>query len=212
MKASYLFIVFVFLATSSYSQFLKNEKLIGGNLDFLTIKQTGSFTGAGGPLGGRPSKETYLSFRPEFGYIINKNTGISIFGELLSSKYSSDPANDEYKTKGFTVGVGLSKYKFITEGFGIFGKSQVSYSHSWGRYYDTTATFYPKNDYYLTDISLLPGLFYRFSKHFSLQTTIGKISYDHLITKIEGYDGSAKHNQFSASFSNLTFSAFYIFK
>jgi len=212
MKARYLFIVFVFLFTRSYSQFLKNEKLIGGNVDILIIKQTGSFTGAGGPLGGTPSKETYLSFRPEFIYIINKNTGISIFGELLSSKYSSDPANDEYKTKGFTVGVGLTKYKFFTEGFGIFGRAQVSYSPSSGQYYDTTATFYPKNSYNLTNISLLPGVFYRFSKHFTLQATIGKISYDHLITKIEGYNGSAKHNQFSASFSNLTFSAFYIFK
>ena len=212
MKARYLFIVFVLLSATSYSQFLKNEKLIGGNLDILKIKETGSFAGAGGPLGGTPSKETYLSFRPEFIYIINKNTGLSIFGELLSSKYSSNPLNDKYKTKGFTVGVGLSKYKFFTEGFGIFGRAQVSYSPSSGQYYDTTATFYPKNDYYLTDISLLPGLFYRFSKHFSLQTTIGKISYDHLITKIESYPGSAKHDQFSASFSNLTFSAFYIFK
>jgi len=211
MKATFLFIVFVFLLTRSYSQFLKNEKLIGGNLDILTIKQKGSGTG-GGPLGGTPSKETFISFRPEFSYIINKNTGISIFGELLSSKNSSDPANDEYKTKGFTVGVGVSKYKFFTEGFGIFGRAQVSYSPSSSKYYDTTATFYPKNNYYLTNISLLPGLFYRFSKHFTLQTTIGKISFDHLITKIETYNGSAKHDQFSVSFSNLSFSAFYIFK
>ena len=211
MKATFLFIVFVFLLTRSYSQFLKNEKLIGGNLDILTIKQKGSGTG-GGPLGGTPSKETFISFRPEFSYIINKNTGISIFGELLSSKNSSDPANDEYKTKGFTVGVGVSKYKFFTEGFGIFGRAQVSYSPSSSKYYDTTATFYPKNNYYLTNISLLPGLFYRFSKHFTLQTTIGKISFDHLITKIETYNGSAKHDQFSVSFSTLSFSAFYIFK
>ena len=210
MKAKFLFIVFVFLFTRSNSQFLKNEKMIGGNLDFQKIKQEG--TSAGGPLGGTPSKETYISFRPEFSYIINKNTGISIFGELLSSKNSNDPANAEYKTKGFTVGAGLSKYKFFTEGFGIFGRAQVSYSPSWSKYYDTTATFYPKNNYYLTNISLLPGLFYRFSKHFTLQTTIGKISFDHLITKIETYNGSAKHDQFSVSFSNLSFSAFYIFK
>ena len=130
----------------------------------------------------------------------------------MSSKNSNDPANDEYKTNGFTVGAAFSKYKFFTEGFGIFGRAQVSYSPSWSKYYDTTATFYPKNNYYLTNISLLPGLFYRFSKHFTLQATIGRISYDHLITKIESYDGSSKHDQFSASFSSLSFSAFYIFK
>ena len=212
MKARYLFIAFVFLFTRSNSQFLKNEKLIGGNLDFLTLKVKNPYGGAGGPLGGTPAKDTYLSFRPEFSYFISKNTGLSIFGELLSAKSSNDPTNDEYKTKGFTVGVGLSKYKFFTEGFGIFGKSQVSYSPSWSKYYDTTATIYPKNNHYLTNFSLLPGLFYRFSKHFSLQATIGKISYDHLVSKTEGVSDSKKHNQFSASFSNLSFSAFYIFK
>jgi len=211
MKASYLFIVFIFLFTRSYSQFLKNEKLIGGNLDFLKIKEVGSSTG-GGPLGSTPSKETFILFRPEFSYIINKNTGVSIFGELLSSNASNVSGDVGYKTKGFTVGVGVSKYKFFTEGFGILGRAQVSYSPSSGQYYDTTATFYPKNSYDLTNISLLPGIFYRFSKHFTLQATIGKISYDHLITKIESYPESTKHNQFSASFSNLTFSAFYIFK
>jgi hypothetical protein len=210
MKAKYLFIVFVFLFTRSYSQFSKNEKLIGGNLDFQKIKENG--TGAGGPLGSTPSKETYISFRPEFSYIINKNTGISIFGELLSSNASNESADVGYKTKGFAVGIGLSKYKFFTEGFGILGRAQVSYSPSSGQYYDTTATFYPKNSYYLTNISLLPGVFYRFSKHFTLQATIGKISYDHLITKIESYPGSSKHDQFSVSFSTLSFSAFYIFK
>jgi hypothetical protein len=211
MKARYLFIVFVFLSATSYSQFLKNEKLIGGNLDFLRIKEVGTGTG-GGPLGSTPSKETYISFRPEFIYIINKNTGVSIFGELLSSNASNASADVGYKTKGFAVGIGLSKYKFFTAGFGIFGRAQVSYSPSSGQYYDTTATFYPKNSYDLTNISLLPGVLYRFSKHFTLQATIGKISYDHLITKIESYSGSSKHDQFSASFSNLTFSAFYIFK
>ena len=210
MKATYLLIVFVFLFTRSYSQFSKNEKLIGGNLDFQKIKENG--TGAGGPLGSTPSKETYISFRPEFSYIINKNTGVSIFGELLSSNASNGSADVGFKTKGFAVGIGLSKYKFFTDGFGIFGRAQVSYSPSSGQYYDTTATFYPKNSYDLTNISLLPGVFYRFSKHFTLQATIGKISYDHLITKIESYPGSSKHDQFSASFSNLTFSAFYIFK
>jgi len=211
MKARYLLIVFVFLFTRSYSQFVKNEKLIGGNLDFLRIKEVGTGN-AGGPLGSTPSKETYISFRPEFSYIINKNTGLSIFGELLSSNASNVSADVGFKTKGFAVGVGLSKYKFFTDGFGIFGRAQVSYSPSSGHYYDTTATFYPKNSYDLTNVSLLPGVFYRFSKHFTLQATIGKISYDHLITKIESYSGSSKHDQFSASFSTLTFSAFYIFK
>ena len=211
MKATYLFIVFVFLFTRSYSQFSKNEKLIGGNLDFQKIKENGTGA-AGGPLGGTPSKETYISFRPEFSYIIGKNTGISIFGELLSSNASNESADVGFKTKGFAVGIGFNKYKFFTEGFGIFGRAQVSYSPSSGQYYDTTTTFYPKNSYYLTNASLLPGVFYRFSKHFTLQATIGKISYDHLITKIESYDGSSKHDQFSVSFSSLSFSAFYIFK
>lgn len=210
MKAKFLFIVFVFLFSRSYSQFSKNEKLIGGNLDFQKIKENG--TGAGGPLGSTPSKETYISFRPEFSYIISKNTGISIFGELLSSNASNESADVGFKTKGFAVGIGFSKYKFFTESFGLFGRAQVSYSPSSGHYYDTTATFYPKNSYYLTNTSLLPGVFYRFSKHFTLQATIGKISYDHLITKIESYPGSSKHDQFSVSFSNLSFSAFYIFK
>ena len=104
MKAMYLFIVLVFLTTSSYSQFLKNEKLIGGNLDFLKIKEAGTASG-GGPLGSTPSKETYISFRPEFSYIINKNTGLSIFGELLSSNASNVTADVGYETKGFAVGV-----------------------------------------------------------------------------------------------------------
>jgi hypothetical protein len=212
MRAKYLFIAFLFLSAKSYSQFLKNEKLIGGNLDIYTIREKNPSATTGGPFGNTSTKETDFSFRPEFSYIVSKNTGVSIFGEFLSSKYSNDPAANEYKTKGFTVGVGLSKYKFFTEGFGIFGKLQMSYSPSWTRYSDTTATFYPKDKYYLTNISLLPGLFYKFSKHFSLQATIGRVSYEHLVSKREGFDESKIHNQFSASFSNISFGAFYIFK
>jgi len=212
MKTKYLFIAFLFLFSKSYSQFTKNEKLIGGNLDIFTIREKNPSATTGGPFGTTSAKETDFSFRPEFSYIISKNIGVSIFGEYLSSKYSNDPSVYEYKTKGFTVGAGLSKYKFFTKGFGIFGKFQISYSPSWTKYYDTTATFYPKDKYYLTNISLLPGLFYRFSRHFSLQATIGKVSYENLVSKREGFDESKKHNQFSVSFSNITFGAFYIFK
>ena len=212
MKTTYLFIAFLFLFSKSYSQFLKNEKLIGGNLDIVTIREMNPGITGGGPLGGRSATENYFSLRPEFSYIISKNIGVSIFGEFLSSINSSDPAANEFKTKGFTVGAGLSRYKFFTEGFGIFGKFQMSYSPSWSKYYDTTSIIHPKDKYHLTNISLMPGLFYRFSRHFSLQAAIGQVSYDHLVSKQEGIDESKIHNQFSVSFSNISFGAFYIFK
>ena len=212
MKAKYLFIVSIFLFTNSYSQFLKNEKFIGGNLDILSIKEKNSDVTGSGPFGSTSSKETDYSFRPEFNYIISKNLGVSIFGEFLSSKYTYGSAGYETKTKGYGVGLGVSKYKFFTKGFGIFGKIQLSYSPSSSRYYDTSGTYYPKDKYNLSNASLLPGLFYRFTKHFTLQASIGKISYDHLVSKREGIDDSKIHNQFSASFSTLSFGAFYVFK
>jgi hypothetical protein len=48
----------------------------------------------------------------------------------------------------------------------------MSYSQSWSQYDDTTVANYPKDKYYLTNASLVPGLFYRFSRHFSLQAGV----------------------------------------
>ena len=60
MKAKYLFISFLFFFTKSYSQFLKNEKLIGGNLDVLTIREKNPGVTAGGPFGNTANKETVV--------------------------------------------------------------------------------------------------------------------------------------------------------
>jgi len=159
MKAKYLFILFLFFFTKSYSQFLKNEKLIGGNLDILTIREKNPDVTAGGPFGNTANKDTYISIRPEFSYIISKNIGLSIFGEYLSNTYSDVSTRNEFQIKSFAVGAGLTKFKFFTYEFGILGKFQMSYSPSWSKYDDTTATSYPKDKYYLTNASLVPGTF-----------------------------------------------------
>ena len=212
MKTNYLFITLILLSNISFAQFQKNEKLIGGNLDIFTIREKNSNASTGGPFGNTSAKETDINFRPEFIYIISKNLGLSLFGEILSSKYSNNPGISETKSKGYSVGIGISRYAFFTKGFGALVKLQGSYSPSWSKYYDTSTNIYPKDKYYLTNISLLPGLFYRFSKHFSLQGIIGRISYDHLLQKREDLPNSKTHNQFSVGFSNITLGAFYIFK
>ena len=212
MKAFYLLALSLFFFTSSYSQFEKNEKLIGGNLDLSIIREKNPDVTAGGPFGNTANRDTYISIRPEFMYMIGKNTGLSIFGEYLSSINSDVYSNNKFTMKSFGVGLGLTKFKFFTNGFGILGRLQASYSSSWNQFDDTTANVYPKDKYHLTNVSLVPGMFYRFSKHFTLQATIGKISYDHLVSKVQGLDERKFHNQFTMSFTNISFGAFYIFK
>ena len=213
MKIASLLIMFFFMITSSYAQFEKNEKLLGGSLDILRIKEKNAGIASGGPFGSTPSEVTDIQLNPEFSYIISKNTGISIFGGLLSQRNADiGGTGAESKYKGYTIGVGLTKYKFYTKDFGLLAKLQASYSPSWTRFYDNSGAIYPKNIYKLTTISLQPGLFYRFSKHFTLTALIAKTSYEHLVSKQEDIDTKRIHNRFSIGFSNISFGAFYIFK
>ena len=212
MKTIYLPFTFLLFSTISFAQFQKNEKMIGGNLDIFIIREKNSSASTSSVFGNTPAKETGISFRPEFSFIISKNIGLSLFGEILSLKNSNVPSVSETKSKSYSLGIGVSKYKFLTKEFGGFVKFRVSYAPSWSKYSDNSSTAYPKNKNYLTNISLLPGLFYRFNKHFLLQGTIGKISYDHLLQKTEYLPDSKIHNQFSVSFSDIAFGAFYIFK
>jgi len=212
MKTACLFFTLCFILTNSYAQFQKNEKLIGGSLDILRIKEKNAGVGSGGPFGSTPNEETDILLNPEFSYIISMNTGISIFGSFLSYRNADNGTGAESKYKSYTIGVGLTKYKFYTKDFGLMAKLQVSHSPSWTRYYDNSGAPYPKNIYKLTTISLQPGLFYRFSKHFTLTALIAKASYDHLVSKQEDIDTRRFHNQFSVGFSNISFGAFYIFK
>lgn len=213
MKLKSLATLIIYLLASKVSaQFSRNEILIGGNLDVFVIREKNPGATTGGPFGSTSAKETDFSIRPELNYLISNNVGLSIFGEILSSKYTNNPGVNESKTKGYSIGIGLSRYKFFTKGFGVFGRFQASYSPSTGSYSDTSNTYYPKDKYQLTAFSLQPGLFYRFSRHFSLQAIIGRLSFEHLISKREGFTNQKKHDQFYLGFSNISFGFFYIFR
>lgn len=212
MKHSFFLSILLSISFYACSQFEKNEKLIGGSLFFLNSSKNNINADQSGGSFGPASKENNLIIQPEFGYVIKKNLVINLMASVSSEKYSDLSNNTISKTKWYTIGIGLSDYKFFKKDFGLFFRVQTSLTPAWNSYFYSDGTSSSKERSYLTDLSFIPGGFYRFTKHFCMQTQLGYLSYDHKINKRDDVPDRQVDNQFSAGFYlDLRLSAFYIF-
>ena len=207
MKVIFIFILFS--QNFSYAQFEKKEKMLGGNINIFITKEKNGSIGGGGPLGNVYAKETAIKFMPEFTYIFAKNSSLSLLAGYVSDFTTA--SNFKSKSKGYLIGIALSKHHFVTNRFSIFGRLQISYSPTKINLSDADGNT-DKTNHFLTNIGIYPGFAFRFSKHFSMNAIIGRISYDHLTNKQDGQNETRTIDEFNFGFTNISFGAFYIFK
>jgi hypothetical protein len=145
------------------AQFAKGDKLFGGSFagyfQFYdqTVRQSSSNVG----------------FIPSFGWFIKDNLAMGVRGGLSVSASRNAASIPTYKTNaiGFTPGVFLAKYKTLKEKFGLRMMHELYASYFRQRTANGTTT--TKTISSGVTYNFTPGVFYRFSKNFMGEASIG---------------------------------------
>ena len=204
MRTSILLLISL-ISLSTSAQFKKGEFMIGGTFSIADQKRDVANPG----YQNETSSQSH-TISPEITYFLTKNIGVHLFSSFNKSitKYESG-AEAGYKYT--TVGGGISTYKSLIGGLGVMvrlqasggGGTETSFDPFYGNEIET------KLDVFNFNVS--PAVFYRFNRHFMLQSTFAQIAYDKVSAKYKT-GGKETISQFSAGFLNsIQLSAYFIF-
>ena len=181
MKKTLLILLCTYSLTSFSQDFTKGDKLIGGNLSFsvFNANQNGPGYYNAGNIG----------ILPSYSWFVKANLAMGIRGTLSYNHSTLKFASGEKDAQRYFntgVSVFLKKYKPVKEKFGVYFENEVG-----GHYYVNKQEYLSgtktKNEAYGMSYQFSPGVFYRFSKRFMGEGSIGGafVSY---------YGGQGTHN------------------
>jgi hypothetical protein len=183
------------------AQLKKGEAMLGGTLGF------NSTTSDAGP-NTLESKATTITIVPELGFGIGSNWVLGFGAGFAHNKQKNEDGffNVEQSANVFTGSIFIRKAHHISERFGIFGQADAAYGS--GKVEQTNGTTTVERDITSLGFSLKPGAYFRASRRFIIETSIGGIEY--LETKIKREGGTVENRNRSfeitlASSLNLGF-------
>jgi hypothetical protein len=202
IKTRLAFFSFVLLVTSSsFAQFSKGDKLLGGSINFHG--NSNSLTTPGVNYGSN-GFATNLSPRFGFFYKENKMVGISLSGNYSRGK-STIAANVEEKNTTYGAGIGLfaRNYKAFSSQFGWFLDYAGGVNH-FSNKSERTLTPDFKTKQLSFNFGIAPGLYYKVSPKALIDASFGGIGANYSTH----YNGNNKSRNFSAGLnfpSNFSF-------
>lgn len=122
MKKLYLFFCLILTGFISNAQIGKGTIMLGGNLSYDKLSSSTN--------GATSQKSTDLGLNPSFGKAIKDNLILG-FDVTYGHGTSSEQGVYDQTSNSFGAGIFLRKYKFLGNGFYLFGQSRLggAYSH-----------------------------------------------------------------------------------
>lgn len=190
---------------SQQAEIKKGTVFIGGNIGFshLSSKSDDSLYAPDNP-------GTNFNFNPSVGWAIKDNL---VFGINLGYSYQkTNYANpgSYYELNNYSAGVFLRKYKILGSGFSLFGETDLALNY--GRTPSVggvgIGALSQETKTYGAGLSFYPGVAYRVSRHWQLETGLpglARISYSHAKETIQLQTPASEvhttNNSFNASTS-----------
>jgi len=194
-----LTVVLIVIVLQASAQLKKGEKMLGGSLGISSneLKQTYSTMPSA-----QKTKTTSVLISPHFGIGLGNNWIVGLMpGFTYSGQRQSNGLNQlENRVYGISPGVFVRKFSTIGERFGIFGQGNVSYGFTKykSRQDANPWTEYKQNSF---GVSLKPGAYFKPTKRFVIEATIGNIGYSRTTSKPEINPGSQKSTSESLDFT-----------
>jgi hypothetical protein len=137
-------------------------------------------------------------------YFLGQNKAIGF--QAGAHYYDSKQGTSNFEGNGFDIGAFYKQYKFFYKGLAL------AYSVGGYRYMNTESGNGSKYKSHFTSVELAPYVVYRFSNHFSLESSIGKAGFGKTIGKDELNNiTNRRTDYFIGMFTGLNLSAYYVF-
>jgi len=185
-----LLMLFCSYSITSFSQdFNKADKMLGGSFSFSVFNANNNGPGY--------YNTGNVAIRPSYSWFVKTNLAMGIRGNISYNRTVAKYANADNRTNSSLysgIAVFLKKYKPLKEKFGVY------FDHEIGANYNVNKENFPsfidtKNEAYGVSYQFSPGVFYRFSKRFMGEGSIGGVFGSY-------YGGQEVHN-FGVSVSFL---------
>jgi hypothetical protein len=206
MKKLYLFFCLILTGFISNAQIGKGTVMLGGNLSYDESSSSNN--------GAASNKNTDLALNPSFGKAIKDNLILG-FDVTYGHGTSSEKGVFDETSNSFGAGIFLRKYKFLGNGFYLFGQSRLGGAYSHG---STTSPSDPNSPYnpvsdvsnsFTLSLGFEPGIAYALNRKWQLEIALPDffaVNYGHSKETVtytsEPKDENASNN-FSAA-STLT--------
>jgi len=186
-----------FIFQQANAQIGKGEKMIGGSVGFTSSKT--EYKNLTAP----ESTNNTFTITPQLGFGLGNNWIVGLGVSYVSTKQETTQGSSKAETKTSAVSPGIFVRKFHQFGdkFGIYGQLDAEYAFGEQK---TTQTGNPdsKSEISGYGISASPGLFYKASRKFVIEATIGRLGYSSLTTKPDGSSIEVKNKQFTFALTN----------
>jgi hypothetical protein len=184
------------------AQFHHGEMLTGGN---IFINNNASVPLLSGP-GVFPddSKDFEIFMTPQLIHFFRENKAIGLLMGFHS--YKSEVLGQKNINTGFDAGIFIKQYKFFYKGLGLYFQLGVNYARSNDKFNGITEY---RNS--LASLKINPGLFYRFTRHFSMEYVFGEAGIGQSRSRQVPVDITVSRTEFFVGFfDGFNISAYYI--
>jgi hypothetical protein len=202
-RLTFLSAVFIFLSTHNcFSQVGKGEKMLGGNIGFSSEKTVE-------PINGGKYTFTDFSLSPKLGFGLSKNWVLGGLLEFTGSKSTGEYYGTTIKDHMYSFGMFARKFIPFKEQFGFFteGDAKYGFGNRVETYSNSPEEKSKKQQY---SISISPGVYFKPTKKFFVQASVGILSYSASTTHpTDGVKG--KDNRFDFTLTNnLSLGLFFV--
>lgn len=192
----------LFFAFRICAQANEGEKIFIGtvNLDLSSTKDDNSNT---------KNTSTNFSILPKLGFGLKNHwiVGGELGFNLVQDKNSSTVTSFYQKntTNLFSVGFFARKYKFLFDRLGVFMQGELLFGTGTQK---TETSSNPgvivtsKSTITQYGVAFKPGVFFRLSKRFAVESTFGNLGFIHTDIKNPGASGKLKNDDFNLSLTN----------
>jgi hypothetical protein len=194
---------FIFFTQYARAQFYKGEKLLGGNFQ---ITNNFSSPVVNGPTGVffEGDKTFSIAVTPQIISFFADNKAIGL--QTGVEYYDSKQGPGTFERNGFSIGLFFKHYKFFYKGLALAYSVGPNYASgiekSNGSKYKNT----------FASVQLSPHIVYRFSDHFSLESSLGRAGIGRSTVEDQLNNITAKRTDyFIGMFSGFNLSAYYVF-
>jgi hypothetical protein len=203
MKRLLLLLLISSLCKYSVAQFYKGEKLLGGNVQIANSFSSPLIYGPDNTFF-EGDKTFWATVTPHFIYFFRDNKAIGI--QTGYQYYHLKQGTGDAQLNGFDIGAFFKQYKFFYKGLAL--------AYSAGAYYamNTEKGNGSKYKNSLASLQVSPYIVYRFSNHFSMESSLGKAGIGRTVSKDELNNITYKRTDyFIGMFTGFNLSAYYVF-
>lgn len=191
-----LFVMGAFFQQAN-AQIAKGEKMLGGSISFTSSKT--DYTNSFNP----GSKNNSFSVDPRLGFGLANNwiVGVGIGYSYSKSKTTGNGYNSESSTSQVSPALFVRKFHPFGDKFGIFGQAEAEYSIGTAKSRQGNIPE-AKSDINGYSVAVRPGAYFKASRRFVIEASIGSVGYSSSTTKPDGSNIKVRNSQFNASFTN----------